>query len=47
MAHNTKESKDSRSLSEFKRKIINGMEILASADYEKFLLKIMVFIIIV
>ena len=34
------EIKDSKSLSEFKRKIQNGMEILASADYVKFMLEI-------
>ena len=41
------EIKDSRSLSEFQRKLKNWMEILAPADYVKFLLKLKVFIIIV
>ena len=34
------EIKDPKSLSEFKRKIKNGMEILASADYVQFMLEI-------
>ena len=34
------EIKDSRSLSEFKRKIKNGIKILASTDYVKFLSEI-------
>ena len=38
--HSHQKFKDSRSLSEFKRKIKQGMEVLVSTDYVEFLLEI-------